>query len=184
MNSLSVPLFTMNTLAFSRIYYLLRDLSRYIFDIFWITIYFLSFSLYHCKYTICFAILLRINYLFCNFIMNSISISRFHSKFIIYFGNLLWLHYLFRDFAMSSQSVSRNLFSMNPLFSSQNQYEFTICFLNSVTLNRLFSPNHYKFTIFFANPPWIHFFFREITVNSVSFSRFHYEYTIYFGNLE
>ena len=119
---------------------------------------FLFFSLDQCEYTICFAIFLRINYLFRYFIITSISISRFHYEFIIYFRNSLWVHYLFRDFTMYSQSASR-------ISSIWIRYMFP-----EFTLDRLFSPNHFKFTMFFAFTPWIHFF----PLN-------HYEFSIFFA---
>ena len=131
---------------------------------------FLFFSLDQCEYTICFAIFLRINYLFRYFIITSISISRFHYEFIIYFGNSLWVHYLFRDFTMYSQSASR-------ISSIWIRYMFP-----EFTLDRLFSPNHFKFTMFFAFTPWIHFS-RLITMNLVYFSRFHFEFFILFPKL-
>ena len=48
--------------------------------------------------------------------------------------------------------------------------------MNSLSASRF----HYEFTICFANSPWIHYLFRRITMNFLSFSLFHCKNTIFF----
>ena len=85
------------------------------------------------------------------------------------------LHCLFREFT----------------FYSWFHYEFTICsanklkihyeFANSLSVSRI----HYLFrelTVCFANSSWIIYPLHQITMNSLSASRFYYEYTICFAN--
>ena len=142
----------MNSLSFSWIYYLFREFpmnplfaSRFLFE-------FTIFSRNQYEFTICFAVT-----------MNTLSASRFHlqSTFRQITMNSLsfsWIHYLFREFPMNPLFASRFLFEFT--IFSRNQYEFTICF--AVTMNTLSASRfHLQST------------FRQITMNSLSFSWIH-----------
>ena len=68
------------------------------------------------KFTIYSANPAWINYLFCEFIVNSLSYSQIYYQYTGCFSNSLYIHYVFREFTMNSQSISKIY------------YEFTICF--------------------------------------------------------
>jgi len=117
---------------------------------------------------ICFTNLLWINFLFREFIMDSLSFSRIHYQFTIYLANSLLINYFFRELTLNSLSPE---FTMDP-FS--------------------FERIHYRFTIYLANLLWIHYllreftrdslFFRAFTLNPSSSLRIHYKITISFAN--
>ena len=112
------PLFTLNSLSFRKI-----------------TINSLSALSFRYEYTICFAIVLWIYYLFVNllsiestiflakplliwrFTFNSRSASRFHYEFTISFANLPWTHYLIPEITRNSPYLLRD-FTMNWLYIS------------------------------------------------------------------
>ena len=80
--------------------------------------------------------------------------------------------------------------SINAL--SFSPYSFESKIFRKLTLNLLFSRDntiiplsiswiHYEWIIFCAKVLWIHYLYREITLNSLSFTRIHYGFTIHFA---
>ena len=90
------------------------------------------------------------------FFANSLSVPRIQLESIFYFVILLWIHYLFREFPMNSQSTSRFLFYFIKFFANTPWIHFI-------------PQNHYEFTISFAISLWIHYLFREFTLNPLFF---------------
>ena len=122
--------------------------------------------------------------LFRKFSINSLPVFPIHHAYSIFFANLLWFRFLFCEFAMDS------------LFNRRIHFEYLIffCFANLVYIKKVFRENDLnplsysrisgKSTICFANllcisyfsrdSPWIHYYFREFTINSLSFWRIHH----------
>ena len=100
--------------------------------------------------------------------------------------NSLRVHNLFRE--LTSNSLSFSEFTLNSLSISRihwqfshsldnflKNYEFTICFVNSLLI-------HYIFRRFTLNSLRVFYLLRECTLNSSSFSRMHFEFTRSFAN--
>ena len=121
----------------------------------------------------------RVNHLFREFTMNSLSTSRVTMNFP-------WIYYRFRGITLTSLSASRFY------------YEFSICFANSVrihywfreiTINSLSASRVlFKFPFVFGNSLsfsriQLGSFSLELTIDSLSISWFHFEFTIWFPKL-
>ena len=111
------------------------------------------------KFTICFAYLSWIRYIFLDVTMNSISSSQFHHDFTIFFENSLWIHYLLHDFTMNFSLIHYRFreITMTSSSASRFSYEFRACFANSVRIHSRFRD--------------------QITLNSLSLSLIHLEST-------
>ena len=110
--------------------------------------------------------------------MKSLSASRFHYIFTVCFENSAWIHF-FRQITMNPLSASN--------WIHYRFREFTICFaywlLNRYFfVNSLYIKNNFRGFGFNMNFPWIHYCFRDITMSSLSATRFYYEFSIYFAN--
>ena len=108
----------------------------------------------------------RIYYLFRELILNLVTFSRIHYKITIYFANLFRFTV---KLTMNSLSISR--FDFEITF-----FEFTFFWIHFLL--------HYEFFLFrdlihyqFPNCLWVHYLFRELTMNWISFS-IHYWLTI------
>ena len=134
------------------------------------------FSRIHHDLTFTFAISQWIHRLFCEYTMSLLYVSRNHYNFYFTIPISFWIHYRFREFTMNSLSVSRieNEF----LFISRINCGFTSYFAN---LFAIYFACYFEFTICLANLLWIHYLFRESTLNSLSFSRIHCELTFTFA---
>ena len=124
----------MNTLCFSRIYYLFREFNLN---------QFLSPNRY--EFIICFAF----HYQYTIFFANRQSSSQFHWEFVIFFAKSPWIHF-FRQITMKSLFASH--FTMNTLSFSRNHFlfrEFTILIAISLWI-------HYLIPSL-----WIHYCFRD-----------------------
>ena len=138
--------FTMISLSVSRIRHLFRENAMHS----------LSFRLFNCGFTLCFANSLaipRIHYLFGEFTMNLLGFSQFTMDFREITMNSLWFQFVFRIYTLNLLSIERIhfQFSMNLLGVSLISYEFTILCLNLL---------------------WIYYIFREFTMNSLFFPEF------------
>ena len=119
-----------------------------------------------------------IHYLLRDFTMNSLnisvihfdmlSVSRISYKIAIYFAILLWIHFLLREITVNFLSFWIHYLipdvTMLTLSFSRNHHEFAIFCdftINSLSASRFY----YKFTIGSANSPWIHYLFRDFTIN-------------------
>ena len=92
--------------------------------------------------------------------MDTLLISQIHFKFTILYPKSLWLHYLRPEINLNSLSASPN--NLKSSLFRRNHYDFTT-----------FLENHYKPAICFRIFLWIHYLFRDFTLNSLSFSRIH-----------
>ena len=136
--------------------------------------------------------------------------NRIYSEFAKNIGNSkiiretncsLWIHYLLHDFTMNFPLIHKYRFrqiTLTSLSASRFDYEFSICFANSVrihsrfrdqiTLNSLsftidllsISWFQFEFTILFPKSLSIHYFFYKINLDSLSASRFEFQFTILF----
>jgi len=104
--------------------------------------------------------------------MDPLLFSRIHSKFTICSTNSLWILNILSKSTMNSLSLSR--FDFEFTF-----FEFTFFWIHFLL--------HYEFFLFrdlipykFPNCSWVHYLFRELTMNWLSFSRIHYGLTILF----
>jgi len=113
-----------------------------------------------------------------SFFANSLSVSRIHFESTIFLEKplwiryetilkSLWIHYLLSDFSLDSLSFFANTLSVlrinleSTIFSAKPlwiRYEFAMKSLW----------NHFEFTICFAISLWIHYLFREFTLNPLS----------------
>ena len=114
--------------------------------------------------------------------------------------NILWIHY--GSITCSADSLRiHHLFresTMNWLFISRINNEFTFCFFEMQCFSYLFHEFtrkthgiwqiNYQFTIYFAKSVWLYHLYQEFTINpwkhyeSFAFQRIHYEFTIFFAN--
>ena len=99
------------------------------------------------------------------FTINTQSKSRIRRLFRE-FPEITMIHHLLRDF------------TRNPSFYLRIHYLF-----RDFTLIPFFLPNHYGLTICHAILLWIHYPFREITVNTLSISRIFFLYTICYADI-
>ena len=97
---------------------------------------------------------------FPEFTLKSLSFSRIHFEFKISFSNSLWTHFHVREFTRNSLSL-------------QIHFESTISFANSDWIPYLF----HEFT---TNS----LFFRESTLNSLSFLQIHYLFRRFIYHIE
>ena len=118
---------------------------------------------------ICFAISSRIQFL-----------PRNHYRFTIVFAISIWIHCLNPEITMNTLFFRE--INLHLLSAWRFLFKVTLIFGNSLSFSRI--------TFFFANVPWItlnylelplnYLFFREITMNSLSSSRYHFDSTICF----
>ena len=71
---------------------------------------------------------------------------------------------------------------VNSTWNLEIDHPFIVKSLNIFTENSLFSRIHYKCTISIADSLWIHYLFREVTMNWLSLSRIKYKYTFFFAS--
>ena len=110
-------------------------------------------------------------YLYRDIIKILLDVSRIHYEFTIYFTISLWIHSLFREYTINSVSFSQAHFQFT--IESRIYCEFpnnfaiilnlTIFFANLLSISR----KCLEFTICFAITLWIHYRFREFTMNSL-----------------
>ena len=102
-----------------------------------------------------------------------------HNQLKIFFLNSLFIHFLLQDFSQIHYLLHK--VTMNSLSISQIHYDFTMVrasIMNRLSFSRFhllffeftinsffFSRIHYEFTTFFANILWIHYLFREFTID-------------------
>ena len=141
-----------------------------------ITIDSLYFSRNQYEFTICFAISLFIDCLFREVTLNPWSFLWINDEYAM---KSIWIHFLLRGFSLNS------LFA-NSLSVSRSHLESTLFFFSKslwIRYNIAMKPLWNRPAICPANPPWIHYLFRDFTMNSLSILRFQYGFTLYFGNL-
>ena len=137
--------------------------------------------------------------------MNTLSFSRFQYKYTIFSENSLWIYYLLREFNIHYifREFTLNLLSIYRIHReftvSRIQYKYTLYILR-IYFETTISRFHFECTIFsriyclansikvyaiyFANLPWIQFFIRDFTLNSLSLSLIQYKNTIFFATLK
>ena len=179
------PQFTVNSLSFPRIHYIL-SISRIIFETNFDFANSLSISRKYHKLGICYVIKLWIHSLFRDVTMNLLSISRINYKlaicfvislsstkiyfgftiflriryeFTIYLADSLWIHLVFREVTMNSLSFSRKY------------HEFNICFVIALWIHYLFR----EYTL-------VSLFFCEFIMNKFYFSQFRFEFSLFYAN--
>ena len=109
-----------------------------------------------------------IDCLFGHYTMNSLSVWPLHHEFTVFFATQLWI-----DFAFQELSI---MIIYN---------EFTVCLAIALWISEYFmnSLSIPEFTIYLAIRSWMYLVFREVTINSLSFSRMYYKFTVFNVNL-
>ena len=128
----------------------------------------------------------RIQYLFREYALDSLSFVQIHNEFTIFFAITLWIHCLFREFTIySANSLSfwRIHYEFTWSFAihnefSRNNYEFTICLANLLPNHEfiIFNANSLQWSVFIANKVLIDVMFRGFTMNLLFISRIHYRF--------
>ena len=110
----------------------------------------------------------RTRYLFRESTMNWLSVWPLHHEFTVFFATQLWI-----DFAFQELSI---MIIYN---------EFTVCLAIALWISEYFmnSLSIPEFTIYLAIRSWMYLVFREVTINSLSFSRMYYKFTVFNVNL-
>ena len=116
--------------------------------------------------------------------------SLFFREIIIFLANLSCIHSLYREFIKNSlcsrfrfREFAVYVFKIpcfaNPLWISYLFRELTV-FSRIYFGFTIFLRIRYEFTIYLADSLWINLVFREVTMNSLSFSRKYHEFNICF----
>ena len=116
---------------------------------------------------------------FRKFTLNSLTFSHL-SVFPIFLTNSLKVHYCFREFTLNRSAISLWIYcpslflydlTMNPLSVTQLHYKFTVFIAIWRWIHFLFA-NSLLIDIEFTISSRIHYLFRELTINSLSFREF------------
>ena len=133
--------------------------------------------------------LLSIHYQFRELTLHLFSVLRIRCLFRESTKNFLsfslWVHLFVNS---PSNSRTRYLFresTMNWLSVWPLHHEFTVCLAIALWISEYFmnSLSIPEFTIYLAIRSWMYLVFREVTINSLSFSRMYYKFTVFNVNL-
>ena len=171
----------MNSLSISLIYY---EFTIYFANILWIHYIFREFTIIHFRI----ANLLWKYFVFRVYTKNSLSISQIHHEFILFYTNPLWIQFRFSEFTIF---MANSLWIYLVFRDSQWIYhlhrKFTLDShntINSLLILRIhyYSLSNREFTLNWLIFSRIDYEFSFCSTNSLFFSLLYQKFTIYFEN--